>query len=158
MLTFLDKTNDKDMQALLNFGIEGVHYKVEDGKQSILIVPTDPMAPDINNKNMNQILSSIPYIINDMFKPSTPLRTKSIEVQKANEKIIVTNPGEPFTTATYTQKGAQLDQMVEDARIKFIVGKIDEAGFKADMDLWKKSGGDDYTKEISEAFAASKAK
>ena len=107
---------------------------------------------------MNQILSSIPYIINDMFKPSTPLRTKSLEVQKANEKIIVTNPGEPFTTATYTQKGAQLDQMVEDARIKFIVGKTDEAGFKADMDLWKKSGGDDYTKEISEAYAASKAK
>ncbi|NOU75293.1 extracellular solute-binding protein [Paenibacillus sp. LMG 31458] len=158
VLTFLDKTNDKDMQALLNFGIEGVHYKVEDGKQVILIVPTDPMAPDINNKNMNQILSSIPYIIPDMFKPSTPLRTKSVEVQKANEKIIVTNPGEPFTTATYTQKGAQLDQMVEDARIKFIVGKIDEAGYKAEMDLWKKSGGDDYTKEISEAFAASKAK
>ncbi|WP_261304781.1 extracellular solute-binding protein [Paenibacillus andongensis] len=158
VLTFLDKTNDKEMQALLNYGLEGTHYKVEDGKLVTLILQTDPMAPDINNKGINQLLSSIPYIVPDMFKPSTPLRAKAVDVQKANEKIIVVNPGEPFTTATYTQKGAQLDQIVEDARTKFIVGKIDEAGYKADMELWKKSGGDAYTKEMSDVFAASKAK
>jgi putative aldouronate transport system substrate-binding protein len=88
-----------------------------------------------------------------MFKPATPLRAKSLQVQKENEKIVVTNPGEPLTSPTYTKKGAQLDQMVDDARTKFIVGKIDEAGWKAEIEQWKKSGGDDYVKEMSEAYA-----
>jgi putative aldouronate transport system substrate-binding protein len=153
VLTFLDKTNDKEMQALLAYGIEGTHYKVEDGKLVPLILQTDQMAPDINNKNMIQILTSIPYLTLDMFKPATPLRAKSLQVQKENEKIVVTNPGEPLTSPTYTKKGAQLDQMVDDARTKFIVGKIDEAGWKAEIEQWKKSGGDDYVKEMSEAYA-----
>ncbi|MBD0378757.1 extracellular solute-binding protein [Paenibacillus sedimenti] len=156
VLNFLDKINDKEMQILISYGLEGVHYKVEDGKLITLLIATDPMTPDINNKSITQLLPSIPYIVPELFKPATPLRAKSVEVQKANEKIIVTNPGEPFTTATYTQKGAQLDQAVEDARIKFIVGKIDEAGFKAEMELWKKNGGDAYTKEMNDAYAASK--
>ncbi|MBW7459897.1 hypothetical protein K0U00_38140, partial [Paenibacillus sepulcri] len=75
-----------------------------------------------------------------------------------NLDIVVPNPGEPLYSATYTEKGAQLDTIAADARIKFIVGKIDEAGFQADMDLWKKSGGDEYVKEMNEAYAASQQK
>jgi putative aldouronate transport system substrate-binding protein len=156
VLEFFDKTNDKEMQALLGYGIEGTHYKMENGKLVTLLTINDNMGPDINNKNMNQLSLQIPYIIPELFKPSTPLRIKANDVMKENEKIIVANPAEPFTSATFTQKGAQLDQIVEDARVKFIVGKTDEAGFKADMELWKKSGGDDYTKEMNEAYTSVK--
>jgi putative aldouronate transport system substrate-binding protein len=156
VLTFIDKTNDPEMQALISQGIEGVHYKLEDGKLIPILLSTDPMTPDINNKSITQILTSIPYLTPDMFKPSTPLRAKSREVQKANEEIVVTNPGEPLTSPTYTMKGAQLDQIVNDARTKFIVGKIDEAGWNAEMELWKNSGGNDYMKEMSEAYAKNK--
>ncbi|WP_144027912.1 extracellular solute-binding protein [Paenibacillus sp. 32352] len=158
VLAFLDKTNDKEMQILISQGIEGVHYKVEDGKLVPLLLATDPMTPDINNKNVTQLLTSIPYLTPELFKPNTPLRAKALEVMKENEKIAVHNPGEPFTTPTYTQKGTQLDQIVDDARTKFIVGKIDEAGFKAEMELWKKNGGDDYIKEMNELYAKSKSK
>ncbi|MCR8629830.1 extracellular solute-binding protein [Paenibacillus radicis (ex Xue et al. 2023)] len=156
VLEFFDKTNDKEMQALLGYGIEGTHYKMDNGKLVTILTINDNMGPDINNKNMNQLSLQIPYIIPELFKPSTPLRIKANEVMKENEKIIVANPAEPFTSNTFTQKGAQLDQIVEDARVKFIVGKTDEAGFKADMDLWRKSGGDDYTKEMNEAYAGVK--
>ncbi|WP_258881350.1 extracellular solute-binding protein [Paenibacillus sp. sptzw28] len=156
VLAFIDKTNDKETQALISQGMEGTHYKLEDGKLVPLLLSTDPMTPDINNKSITQILTSIPYLTPDMFKPATPLRAKSLEVQRANEKIVVTNPGEPLTSPTYTMKGAQLDQIVNDARTKFIVGKIDEAGWNAEMELWKKSGGDDYMKEMSEAYAQNK--
>ncbi|NHN29245.1 extracellular solute-binding protein [Paenibacillus agricola] len=156
VLQFFDKTNDKELQGLLSYGIDGTHYKMENDKMTPILTINDNMAPDINNKNMNQFALQIPYIVPELFKPATALRIKANEVMKENEKIIVANPGEPLTSATFTQKGAQLDQIVEDARIKFIVGKVDEAGFQADMELWKKSGGDDYTKEMNEAYAASK--
>jgi putative aldouronate transport system substrate-binding protein len=154
VLTFLDKLNDQKMQTLLNDGIEGEHYKVEDGRKVSLA--KDPLPPELNNHDLNQLLMYIPNRVDGQFKPETPLRGKVAQVQKDNEKIIVPNPAEPLDSPTYTQKGVQLDKIIEDARIQFIVGKIDENGFKAAIDLWKKSGGDDYIKEINESYAKSK--
>jgi putative aldouronate transport system substrate-binding protein len=158
VLNFLDKINDKDMQLLINNGIEGVHYKIEDGKLVTLIRAEEAQSADINGKSLNQMLMFVPGYLDGLFKPGTPLRGKADTVQAANEKIIVPNPAEPLSSATYTQKGAQLDTIVDDARIKFIVGKVDEAGYNADMDLWRKTGGDQYIKEINEAYAIIKKK
>jgi putative aldouronate transport system substrate-binding protein len=158
ILNFFDKIEDKDMQLLISYGIEGKHYKVEDGKMIPLLLSTDPQPADINNKSFNQLLIGVPDVFTGAFKPATPLRGRVEEVEKANLDIIVPNPGEPLYSATYTEKGAQLDTIAADARIKFIVGKTDEAGFKADLELWKKSGGDDYVKEMNEAYAASQNK
>ncbi|CAN7308673.1 extracellular solute-binding protein [Paenibacillus sp. LjRoot153] len=158
VLNFFDKTNDKDMQLLITNGLEGTHYKVEDGKLVTLLTPEMPQAPDINIKSFNQLLLGVPNVLDTAFKAGTPLREKALDVQTANEKNVVPNPGEPLLSATYTQKGAQLDQLLEDARVKFIVGKIDEAGFMAEMEQWKKNGGTDYIKEMNEAYAESQKK
>ncbi|MBE1443024.1 extracellular solute-binding protein [Paenibacillus sp. OAS669] len=158
ILNFFDKIDDKEYQILLTYGIEGTHYKVEDGKLVTILSSEMPQAPDINIKSFNQMLIGVPNVLDTAFKAGTPLRAKANEVKAANEKIALANPGEPLISATYTQKGAQLDQQVEDARIKFIVGKMDEAGFKAEMELWKKNGGNDYIKEMNDAYAESKKK
>lgn len=86
----------------------------------------------------------------------TPVRQKVAEVQKANEEIVIANPGEPLISDVYAQKGPQLDNIINDARIKFIVGQIDEKGFQDAVALWKSSGGDDYVKEVNELYAALK--
>ena len=156
VLNFFDKTNDKEMQLLINNGIEGTHYKTEDGKLVTLLTPDVPQGPDINIKSFSQLLLQVPNVIDTAFKPSSALREKELKVQAENEKIAVANPGEPLISNTYSQKGAQLDQQVEDARIKFIVGKLDEAGYQAEMELWKKNGGNDYTNEMNAAYAESK--
>ncbi|MNR61747.1 Lipoprotein LipO precursor [compost metagenome] len=54
----------------------------------------------------------------------------------------------------YSQKGQQLDNIINDARIKFIVGQSDEAALKAAFETWKKSGGDDLVKEMNDLYAA----
>lgn len=86
----------------------------------------------------------------------TPVREKVAQVQKANEEIVIANPGEPLISDVYAQKGPQLDNIINDARIKFIVGQIDEKGFQDAVALWKSSGGDDYVKEVNELYAALK--
>ena len=86
----------------------------------------------------------------------TPLRIKQTEVQMKNRETIVANPAEPLISEVYAQKGQQLGNIINDARIKFIVGQIDEQGWRDAIELWKKSGGDDYVKEINELYAASK--
>jgi putative aldouronate transport system substrate-binding protein len=156
VLNFFDKISDKDMQILLTYGIEGTHYKVEDGKLKTILTSNDPQAPDINVKGLNQLIIGVPNVLDTAFKAGTPLREKANVIKAENEKYVIGNPGEPLVSPTYTQKGAQLNQMVLDARVKFIVGKIDEAGYKAEMDLWLKSGGEQYIKEMNDLYAESK--
>lgn len=86
----------------------------------------------------------------------TPVREKVAQVQKANEEIVIANPGEPLISDVYAQKGPQLDNIINDARIKYIVGQIDENGFEDAVTLWKNNGGDDYVKEVNELYAALK--
>ncbi|MNW66346.1 Lipoprotein LipO precursor [compost metagenome] len=86
----------------------------------------------------------------------TPVREKVAQVQKANEEIVIANPGEPLISDVYAQKGPQLDNIINDARIKYIVGQIDEKGFEDAVTLWKNNGGDDYVKEVNELYAALK--
>ncbi|MEI7027730.1 extracellular solute-binding protein [Paenibacillus sp. y28] len=156
VLNFFDKISDKDKQIMMTYGIEGTHYKIEDGKLVTILTSDSPQAADISIKSFNQLAIGVPNVLDTAFKAGTPLRDKANQVKAANEKLVVPNPGEPLISNTYTQKGAQLDQLVEDARVKFIVGKIDEAGFQAEMELWKKNGGSEYIKEMNAAYAEAK--
>lgn len=151
VLTFLDKLNDQELQALLSNGLEGQQYE----KKGDYIVPTTDKLKLRDLQGLNQILMFVPEDRAFRIEP-TPVREKVIEVQKANEEIVVPNPGEPLISDVYAQKGPQLDNIINDARIKYIVGQIDEKGFQDAVALWKSSGGDEYVKEVNELYAALK--
>ncbi|MBB3111618.1 putative aldouronate transport system substrate-binding protein [Paenibacillus phyllosphaerae] len=151
VLAFIDQMNEPEMQTLAGFGIEGKHYTksgeaIEPSKDTVLL--------ESEVEGLNQMLTFMPEDRSLKVK-QTPLRIKQTELMKENEKTIVSNPAEPFISTVYSQKGAQLDNMINDARIKYIVGKIDEAGFQEAIEAWKKSGGDELIAEMNELYAAS---
>lgn len=150
VLAFLDRLNDEDLQTMLNYGMEGVHYKLVDG---YIERSSDTVLLESEVEGLNQML---PFIPEDKAKQvkQTPLRLKQTEVQKTNEATIVTNPAEALISAVYTQKGSQLDNVINDARIKFIVGQMDEAGLKSAFEVWRKTGGDELVKEMNELYAS----
>ncbi|WP_055105722.1 extracellular solute-binding protein [Paenibacillus ihumii] len=149
VLGFLDQLNEPEMQTLLNFGLEGVHYNLA-GEFVEPIKDTVKLESEV--EGLNQMLGFIPEDRAKKVK-QTPLRIKQTEVQKANEEFIVTNPAEAFISTVYSQKGQQLDNIINDARIKFIVGQIDEAGLKSAFDVWKKTGGDDLVQEMNDLYS-----
>ena len=71
-------------------------------------------------------------------------------------KSAVYNPAAAFVSPTYVAKGAQLDNIVADARIKYLAGQIDEQGLKDAIKLWKSSGGDKVQEEINKLWQDSK--
>lgn len=149
VLAFLDQLNEPEMQTMLNFGLEGAHYSLVDD----YIEPIKDTAKlESEVEGLNQMLAFIPEDRAKKVK-QTPLRVKQAEVQKTNEQYIVSNPAEPFISKVYSQKGQQLDNIINDARIKFIVGQVDEAGLKSAFELWKKSGGDDLVKEMNDLYS-----
>ncbi|NOU79442.1 extracellular solute-binding protein [Paenibacillus sp. LMG 31459] len=150
VLNFLDKLNEEKGQRLAGNGIEGRHYTFVDGN---LEASKDEALLESEASGLNQLLMYLPEDRTLKLKASS-VKQKSEAVQKANESIVVTNPAEPFVSDVYSQKGPQLDVIINDARTKFVVGQIDEDGFKAAVELWQKSGGVEYVKEINELYQA----
>ncbi|MCK0473591.1 extracellular solute-binding protein [Halalkalibacter sp. APA_J-10(15)] len=151
VLQFLNDLNDEEPQNLSYNGIEGVHHEVVDGELVITSQQDGGELFDKEVRDLNQFQMGIPE---DRFLvgPQTALQEKADQVMEENLDIVVPNPAEPLVSPTYTERGTQLDNIIEDARIMYIVGQIDEAGLQEEIELWLRSGGTEYIEEINEAY------
>lgn len=147
VLTFMDKMSTEEGETLAHNGIEGTHYEIVDGDY----VPTTDQSLVYEYQDLNQILTFIP---GDRFltEPETDLKIKEKEILAENENIVVGNPAEALISDVYSLRGAQLDDIIDDARIKYIVGQIDEAGLDDAEALWLNSGGADLIAEMNELY------
>ena len=155
-LTFLDQLNDEYCANLFNYGIEGTDYdKNEDGtvkKKSSSIISLG------DNDGFNQIMMNV--VEENVYEqePVNELAGDIMDVQKENEKYLVTDPGKPLlrTSETYNSTGAQLDQMIADARIQYIVGELDETGWNQTIEAWKQQGGLAVIEEVNASYEKTK--
>ena len=71
-------------------------------------------------------------------------------------QYILSNPAQvlQLQSETYNSTGAQLKQIMDDARIQYIVGSIDEAGWEAAISNWRTMGGDKMIEEINAIYQA----
>ncbi|MEK3916723.1 extracellular solute-binding protein [Paenibacillus sp. FSL H7-0331] len=146
ILTYFDKLLDKEMQNLLVHGIEGVEYKTVDGKVQRL-KPEDP-----TNRRVGWELG----LYRGDAIPKAEMRAEEVKANKMlldNEKVAIVNPFAPLDSATFMEKGAKLAKMIDDAKIKYIMGVIDEAGWKAVIEQWRKDGGDKMIAEYKAEYA-----
>lgn len=148
LLAFMDKLLDKEMVELTFWGIEGRHYELINGKPKT----TDS---DLFQKEVN-VYRQIAY---DPFTATPgeriPLEEKYWGMIRDNERYAVNNEAEPYVSDTQVLKGSEIIKVINDAKIKFIMGHIDEAGWEQAVDQWRSSGGDqimaEYTAEHAKA-------
>ncbi|MEK3886402.1 extracellular solute-binding protein [Bacillus sp. FSL K6-3431] len=149
VLSFIDKQSEAEAQIIAYNGVEGRHFEMKDGEFTIL--SPDNQALHHEYTSFNQFGTGIPE---DRFHapPVSELREKEAEVMKENEDIVVPNPAVALISSVYATKGQQLDNIINDARIQFIVGQIDEKGLEDAVQLWLNSGGKDYIDEMNEMY------
>jgi putative aldouronate transport system substrate-binding protein len=153
VLSFIDKLNNEPAQTIAYAGVEGRHYKMENNNIVPLFTAQDPEATEYTD--LNQFIPGIP-VSNFKHPEYSPLQVKENEIMKQNEEIVVPNPAASLISDVYAQKGQQLDNIINDARIKYIVGQIDDKGLKDAIKLWRSSGGDDYVAEINKLYKENK--
>ena len=153
VLGFLDKLLDKEMVYLLNKGIEGKHYKI-DGNFTVSL-DKDADAKEVKPYRDTLIQRGDNYNMDKVTK-DTDLFLKNKKIVSENDKFIVNNPALTLVSTMYTERGKELEQMITDAETKFIMGKIDEAGWKAEIDKWKKAGGDKLMEEYKADYLKTK--
>jgi putative aldouronate transport system substrate-binding protein len=131
-------------------GLEGRQYKIENGNY---VKTTDSkMLVEYGMGDSSQLA-----VLRDKVKGyGGPLYQLRDELYKKNASIAVANPLQSYVSDTYSEKGSELDKIIEDARIKFIMGEIDEAGFDAAVAKWKKDGGDKIIEEYTAAYNKTK--
>lgn len=152
ILGFFDKLLEPEMSNLLLYGIEGRHYEVVDGKAK-------PISPDDFKKEINGLMNALPVnqaAGNEMPKLMDPLLEKGMQVTKENGNHLVQDPTINLISDTYLSRGKELDDIILTAKIKFIMGVIDENGWNAAVEQWKKAGGDKVMNEFNEEYQKQK--
>lgn len=151
-LEFLDRMNEEEMMILADYGLEGRHYNYDEEGRLVRVK---------NIKQNNEF-----SCVNQLVTYSTAHRVPSIVVAEnelydlqerlfiENEQYAVMNPALKYRndSNTYIKKGESLNQMIEEARVKFIVGEIEEDGLYEAIEEWKTSGGLDLIKEVNESY------
>jgi len=155
VLSFLDQLNDEEAQILLTNGLEGVNFNVVDGMSQA--IKEDAEAEKYANyvKSYSQIgMNVTEEILYYRAKPETDEMTQKFErrlsLMAADLGSAVYNPASSYITDTYVTKGAQLDQIISDARVKYVAGQIDDQGWADSIELWKNQGGQDLIDETNE--------
>lgn len=148
VLSVFDKMNNPDAQTMMNWGIEGRQYTVNDDGTITL---TDNEALKKEYADLNQVSTGIVEGLRKQ-KYATPVAERVDEVYAENRKYVVANPAEALISDTYSRKGVNLDAIITEARTKFIAGQIDENAWKNEIERWKSQGGTEYIKEINDQY------
>lgn len=148
VLQFMDDCSEREVFDLMRYGIEGRQYDLVDG---YIQQRTGADVPREEINDFNQVLTFIDETEGARVV-QTQMQKKVDAVQTDNEKYIVTNPAEALISETYMEKGALLDKIINDARIKYMSGQITDEEYKAEMQRWRTSGGDDVIREINEEY------
>lgn len=155
VLAFLDKMSTKEGQVLQNNGIEGFNFKVEGGYAS----PIKGDAEDVvsnDAKSFAQMGTNPNGNLYYIAKPASPAEEafyeKRLAIHAEDMETAVQNAANALVSETYVAKGAQLDQIIADARLKFLAGQMSEADLQAEIARWHREGGDTIIQEMNDLY------
>ncbi|MFS0636771.1 extracellular solute-binding protein [Mesobacillus foraminis] len=146
VLQFVNDLMDKEVFMLMTGGIEGKHYEFdENGAYKIL-------DNDAWQQDVQPFASSRPSDQKHQLKEADPNKQLMKEQIKENAEFAVFDPAFPLESPTASERGTELEKLIIDATIKYIMGEMDEKQFDEEVEKWKKSGGDSMRTEYEEAY------
>ena len=161
VLGFLNELNSEEAAILLNNGIEDVNFTL-DGDLTVPISELTAEGKEVATavKTYSQLGTNVDGIKYYLPKQATEyeqeMYDKRLQIQESDLEFADQNPASAYISETQVSKGAQLDNIVTDARIQFLAGQIDEKALRQAVELWKSSGGNDVIAEINELHQSSK--
>lgn len=149
ILSFLDILCSPEGMNLLNHGIEGVSYEVDE--EGYLVPLETEEAEALKPFEMGQISMYGDGMLT--MKQEGQFPQKRYRLMEENEEKAVFNEAAPLVSEVYTTRGTQLDEIIEDARIQYLAGQIDRDGWDEAVELWYSSGGQELIDELNELYA-----
>lgn len=153
-LEFFDRTLDSDLVNLMLYGIEGIHYQLDDGE----VV----MEPGMSHRYNTEVLPLYALLVGSEENPHAyrvqadggdPFAAKVNTLIRDNSSFLIQDPAQSLFSPTYENIGSELDQIIVNATYQYILGQIGLAGFQAEIENWEKHGGAAVEAEYNEAYS-----
>lgn len=149
LLDFLNRLMEVPAQTAIVKGMEGRHWQDRGGYTDILdrtlqlkeVKPYRDALPNLGEQDPRLKESKQP----ELFR-------KNQRLTMENQSYIVPNPALTLDSGTYAERGKELEILITDAETKFIMGKLDESGWRAELEKWKQAGGERMMKEYEESY------
>lgn len=154
LLAFLDKLAEPEMADGMNWGMEGESYTVKDGG----VEQTKEQA-EIYSRKYNDIRQITPFYTTQHLKANNQpeLNRKIVQMMGENVPYTVHNVVLPFISDTSVElggMGGDLENQINDAKIKYVIGELDSDGWKAAIKDWEDAGGAQIIREYTEQYQA----
>jgi putative aldouronate transport system substrate-binding protein len=155
VLGFFDKQMEPEIANLMYWGVEGEHYEVVDGKAKPFGDKSDLIARDVKGFK-DSLIGELDTTGRYDSIDALPATVKAKEIIALQDKALILDPAAALDSATMAQDGVRLQQLINDATFKYILGTLDAAGFDAAVADWSKQGGNKIIEEINASWAKSK--
>lgn len=152
ILAFFDKMSTQEGQNIFEWGIEGVHYSIKGGKAERTPEQSSKYTTEVIHLQQAMQVADGSGAMEGAVDKYTAKYKAAKKAAADTPDIFVVNPAAAYSSTTWTQKSSQLDKIINDARIKYIMGELNEAGWKAALDNWRKSGGDAVLSEFTQEY------
>lgn len=171
MLQLMDHLNDEKAVDLMNNGIEGRHYTIDEegylNKIAFKAKDSDPddvkaemkakqEEQDKKNAELNDLnqlsMGIVSYPDGIKTRYSVPVAAKIEKVYEDNRNWTVSNPAEPYVSPTNVRRGVNLTEILTNAKIQYITGTITKEEYLKQIERWKSMGGSNVIEEINESY------
>lgn len=151
VLEFYDRLCASEGQELLVYGIEGEFFiRREDGEKELIY-------QEGNNRSM--LAAAVGSYAQIMPVPAYVRTSGDSELQKAvydsieeREAWLVQDDSFGLYSETYTRYADMLNQRIQKASIRYIMGEITESGYLAEYEAWYREGGEQVIEEYTKAY------
>ncbi len=153
-LDFFDRTMEPDISNLLYYGIENTHYVLKNG----LVTYKDSAMYARSNAEVLPLNSLLVSTVNNpnLYKRDPvsidPLLAEVNTLIEDNATMLIENPTVGLSSNTYDARNVELDFIINNATYNFILGKIDENGFREEIESWMQKGGSIVIQELEDAL------
>ena len=151
ILAFYDRSMDADVSNLMRYGFEGRHHTRVADKVSL--------TPETENLRINEVNAIHTLMIGERTNPNLlpiaqyrPLTELSESLIKDNTRFIVRDATLNLESPKDDEIGLELQSIITEATYNFILGNLDEAGFRGEVARWKQSGGAQIIEEYNTSY------
>ncbi|WYP26413.1 extracellular solute-binding protein [Alkalihalobacillus sp. FSL W8-0930] len=151
ILGFYDKLMETETMNLLVWGIEGEHYTVEDGLAKTMTENQQAVDREVRpflSLEIGEAESSGRYEGYSEYEP----KMKATELEKDNENYLIPDLSIGLHSEEYIHNNERLQEIINDATYKYVLGQIDEEGFNKAVENWKNQGGQKIMDEFTEHY------
>jgi putative aldouronate transport system substrate-binding protein len=121
ILEFFDYGYSQEGNEMLTYGIEGVHYNLENGKKVATPQAVTDKTGDGNLNNMIHLVSD-DMAINAVGMPDE-VYERNVEIVTERKTVKVPNPSGELYSEAYNKYYPEISKKVEDMRVMVITGK-----------------------------------